>query len=49
MYAPEQAYNHNLDSVALNYSCPISWLRVIRHNRIKCGESEIHEQNCFYL
>jgi hypothetical protein len=29
----EQAYNHNLDSVTLNYPCPVSRLRIVSHNR----------------
>jgi hypothetical protein len=46
-HAPEQGYNYNLDSVALNYLCPVSQLRVVSHNRTKCRENETHEQNYF--
>jgi hypothetical protein len=49
IYAPEQVHNHNLDSVALNYPCPVSRLRVVRHNMSKCRESGTREHNCFYL
>jgi hypothetical protein len=44
-HAPEQGHNHNLDSVALNYPCPVGQLRVVRHNKTKCRENEIREQN----
>jgi hypothetical protein len=44
---PEQDHNHNLDSVALNYSYPVSQLRVVSHNRTRCRESGTHEQNYF--
>jgi hypothetical protein len=47
VHAPEQGHNHNLDSVALNYPCPVSWLRVVGHNRTKCRENESREQNYF--
>jgi hypothetical protein len=46
-HAPEQGHNHNLDSIALNYPCPISRLRVISHNRTKCRENGTREQNYF--
>jgi hypothetical protein len=47
MHAPEQGHNHNLDSITLNYSRPISQLRVISHNRTKCRENGTHEYNYF--
>jgi hypothetical protein len=37
-HPPEQVQNHNLDSVAVNYPCPISRLRVVSHNRTKHRE-----------
>jgi hypothetical protein len=43
-HAPEQSHNHNLDSVTLNHSCPISRLRIINHNRTKCKENGTREQ-----
>jgi hypothetical protein len=46
-HAPEQGHNHNLDSIALNYPCPVSWLRVISHNRTKYRENDTCEQNYF--
>jgi hypothetical protein len=46
-HAPEQGHNHNLGSVALNYPCPVSRLRVVSHNRTKCRENETREQNYF--
>jgi hypothetical protein len=33
----------------LNKSCPVSRLRVVRHNRTKYRESGPREQSCFYL
>jgi hypothetical protein len=44
---PEQVHNHNLDSVALNYPCPVSPFRVMSRNRTKCRENGTHEQNYF--
>jgi hypothetical protein len=46
-HAPKQGHNNNLDSAALNYPCPISRLRVISHNRIKCRENRTREQITF--
>jgi hypothetical protein len=46
-HATEQAHHHNLDSVALNYPCPVSRLRVVSHNKTKCRENGTHEQNYF--
>jgi hypothetical protein len=43
----EQGHNHNLDSIARNYSCPVSRLRVVSHNKTKCRENGNHEQNNF--
>jgi hypothetical protein len=45
--APEQGYNHNLDSVALNNPCPVSQPRVVSHSRTRCRESGAHEHNHF--
>jgi hypothetical protein len=33
----EQAHNHNLSSVTLNYPCLICRPRVVSHNRMKCS------------
>jgi hypothetical protein len=46
-HAPEQGHNHNLDSVALNYPCPVSRLKVISHSRTKYRENETREQKYF--
>jgi hypothetical protein len=46
-HAPKQGHNNNLDSVALNYPCPVSRLRVVSHNRTKCRENKTCEQNYF--
>jgi hypothetical protein len=46
-HAPKQGHNHNLDIIALNYPCPVSWLRVVSHNRTKCRENGTEEQNYF--
>jgi hypothetical protein len=46
-HAPEQGHNHNLDSVTLNYPCPVSRLRVMSHNRTKCRKNGTREQNYF--
>jgi hypothetical protein len=45
----KQGHNHNLDSVVLNYPCPVSRLRVVSYNRTKCRESGTCEQNYFFL
>jgi hypothetical protein len=49
VHALEQGHNHNLDRVTLNYPCPVSRLRVIRHNRTKCRENGTHEQHYFFF
>jgi hypothetical protein len=46
---PEQDHNHNLESVALNYPCPVRRLRIVRHNKARHRENEIREQSYFYL
>jgi hypothetical protein len=48
-HALGQEHNHNLDSVALNYPCPVRRRRIVRHNIAKCRESGIREQSYFYL
>jgi hypothetical protein len=48
-HAPEQDHNHNIDSVALNYPCPVSRSGIIRHNRTKHRENGIRERSYFYL
>jgi hypothetical protein len=47
--APEQDHNHNLDSVALNYPCPVIRLWIVRHNGTKCRENETREWSYLYL
>jgi hypothetical protein len=32
---PEQAHNHNVDNVTLNYPCPVSRLRVVSHTGLQ--------------
>jgi hypothetical protein len=49
VHAPEQGHNHNLDSVALNYPCPVSRLKVISHNRTKYRENGTREQKYFFV
>jgi hypothetical protein len=49
VHAPEQVHNHDLASVALNYPCLISQLRVIRHNKTKYRENGTREEGYFYL
>jgi hypothetical protein len=44
---PEPDHNYNLDSITLNDPCPVSRLRVVSHNKIKCRENENCEQNYF--
>jgi hypothetical protein len=48
-HAPEQDHNHNLDIVALNYTCPVSPQRIVRHNGTKHRKNETHERSYFYL
>jgi hypothetical protein len=48
-HTPKQDHNNNLDSVTLNYLCPVSRPRIVRHNRAKRGENGIHERGYFYL
>jgi hypothetical protein len=50
-HAPEQDHNHNhnLDIVALNYPCPVSRQRIVRHNGTKHRKNETHERSYFYL
>jgi hypothetical protein len=45
--APKQVHLHDLNSIALNYPCPVGQLRVVRHKRTKCRKSGTREQNCF--
>jgi hypothetical protein len=45
MHAPKQVHDHNLDSVALNYPCPVSWLMTVRHNKTKCRENGTRERS----
>jgi hypothetical protein len=44
---PKESCNHNLDSVAPNYPCPVSRLRVISHNKTKFRDNGTHEKNYF--
>jgi hypothetical protein len=46
-HASEQGHNHKLDSVALNYPCPVNQLRVVSYNKTKCRENGTREQNNF--
>jgi hypothetical protein len=46
-HAHEQGHNHNIDSVTLNYTCPVSRLCIVSHNRTKCRDSGTREQNYF--
>jgi hypothetical protein len=46
-HAPKQGHNHNLHSIALNYSSPVSRLSVVSHNRTKCRKNATLEQNYF--
>jgi hypothetical protein len=36
--ALEQDHKHNLDNVALNYSCSVNQPRIVRHNKAKRRE-----------
>jgi hypothetical protein len=42
-------HNHNLESMALNYPCPIGRLRILRHNGTKHRENRIREWSYIYL
>jgi hypothetical protein len=46
-HTSEQGHNHKLDSVALNYPCPVNRLRVVSYNKTKCRENGTREQNNF--
>jgi hypothetical protein len=48
-HATEQGHNHNLDSAALNYPCPVNRLRVVSHNRTKHREVRPVSKITFYL
>jgi hypothetical protein len=45
VHSLEQVNNHSPDSVALNYPCPASRLRVVSHNETKHREKGTYEQN----
>jgi hypothetical protein len=48
-HAPEQDHNHNLDSVASNYPCPVRRPRIVIDKRAKRREKGIDERSYFYL